>query len=474
MLVHNRGIIKHNIKLIWLVARVFDLLSILGAAFVAYYLRFEQFSIASNHSFYWFSILSAIMIAALAFPFFNLYQSWRGRSWAAHIWSVFLACLMVMLVIALGFVAYRVSEDYSRLWFFYWFILSFFFIVSFRFVTYLCLMWLRRQGYNHRNVLIVGAGHLGRSILENIQHSEWIGYDVLGFMDDNQAFSGQKLEGIPIYTDLDNIENYIDDNNIEEVWIALPLRAEKRMKQLMGYLQQTTVNIKLIPDLFGLELLNHSITKIATVPVIDLSVSPMYGWKRVMKFWEDLILGILIFVLIFPLLVLIAVAIRLSSPGPVIFKQKRHGWDGKKINVYKFRTMFHQPKIKDKVVQAKKGDSRITPLGRFLRKTSLDELPQFYNVLQGRMSIVGPRPHAVEHNEFYKCHINRYMLRHKVKPGITGWAQINGYRGETSTLDKMEKRIEYDLYYIQNWSLLLDLKIIMLTVFKGFVDKNAY
>ena len=200
----------------------------------------------------------------------------------------------------------------------------------------------------------------------------------------------------------------------------------------------------------------------------------MEGVNRFIKAAEDRILATLILVAISPLMLFIALGVKLSSPGPVLFKQKRHGWDGKPIKVYKFRTMRVHEEEEGKITQARRSDPRVTPFGAFLRRTSLDELPQFFNVLQGRMSIVGPRPHAVEHNEFYKEQVEAYMQRHRVKPGITGWAQINGWRGETDTLEKMRKRVEYDLYYIENWSLWFDLKIIFLTLFKGFVNKNAY
>jgi putative colanic acid biosynthesis UDP-glucose lipid carrier transferase len=200
----------------------------------------------------------------------------------------------------------------------------------------------------------------------------------------------------------------------------------------------------------------------------------MVGINRVIKALEDRILGFTILVLVSPLIVAITIAIKLTSKGPVFFKQMRHGWDGKPIKVYKFRTMMEHVAEDGRVVQASRKDSRVTKFGAFLRRTSLDELPQFWNVLQGRMSIVGPRPHALQHNEEYKDQIDLYMLRHKVKPGITGWAQIHGWRGETDTLDKMKKRVEYDLYYIENWSLWLDIKIIFLTLFSGFIHKNAY
>ena len=236
----------------------------------------------------------------------------------------------------------------------------------------------------------------------------------------------------------------------------------------------STANIRLVPDLFALKLINHGISEVVGIPMLDLSVSPITGDVRLVKALQDRVLGALILLLISPVMLAIALAIKFTSPGPVLYRQCRHGWNGEEIWVYKFRSMVVHAEQNGQVTQAQKSDARITPLGAFLRRTSLDELPQFINVLQGRMSIVGPRPHAVVHNEHYKELVPHYMLRHKVKPGITGWAQINGFRGETDTLDKMEKRVEYDLHYIENLSLALDLKIIVATVFKGFVHKNAY
>ena len=208
--------------------------------------------------------------------------------------------------------------------------------------------------------------------------------------------------------------------------------------------------------------------------VLDLNASPMVGINRLVKAIEDRVLALFILLLVSPLMALIAIGVKVSSSGPVIFKQKRHGCDGKAINIYKFRTMVVHCEDDGNVTQARKCDYRVTKFGAFLRRTSLDELPQFVNVLQGKMSIVGPRPHAIAHNEHYKDQIEAYMLRHKVKPGITGWAQVNGLRGETDTLDKMKKRVEYDLYYIEHWSLWFDLAIIFRTLYTGFTDKNAY
>jgi putative colanic acid biosynthesis UDP-glucose lipid carrier transferase len=239
-------------------------------------------------------------------------------------------------------------------------------------------------------------------------------------------------------------------------------------------LRHHTISIRFVLDIFGLDLLSHSISDLAGFPMLNLNASPMVGVNRMVKALEDRIIAFFILIFISPILLGIAISVKLTSKGPVLFKQLRHGWDGRIIKVYKFRTMYVHQETHGKVTQATQNDKRITRLGKFLRRTSLDELPQFFNVLQGRMSIVGPRPHAIEHNEFYKDSIKAYMQRHKVKPGITGWAQVNGWRGETDHLGKMEKRVEYDLFYIENWSLGLDLKIIFLTIFQGFFHKNAY
>ncbi|MFB8831522.1 exopolysaccharide biosynthesis polyprenyl glycosylphosphotransferase [Azotobacter sp. CWF10] len=232
--------------------------------------------------------------------------------------------------------------------------------------------------------------------------------------------------------------------------------------------------MRFIPEWGDIRLLNHRVSHIAGLYTLDLSCSPMDGPARLFKRLEDLLLGIPIMLLVLPLAVAIGLAVKLTSRGPMLFKQYRTGINGKRFKVYKFRTMVVHREAEGEVTQATRDDARVTLLGAFLRRTSLDELPQFFNVLQGRMSIVGPRPHALAHNEYYKDLVESYMQRHKVKPGITGWAQVSGYRGETDVLEKMQKRVECDLWYIDNWSLWLDLKIIGLTLYKGFVDKNAY
>jgi len=257
---------------------------------------------------------------------------------------------------------------------------------------------------------------------------------------------------------------------VHEVWLCLPLNQGEAIKSVMYALRHQTVDVRYIPDLGDLPLLNHRISNIGGLYTLDISRSPMEGPARIVKRLEDLVLGAIISVLMLPVCALIALAIKLTSKGPVIFKQYRMGINGRRFKVYKFRSMEVHEEGSGQVTQAHFGDPRITKLGAFLRRTSLDELPQFYNVLQGRMSIVGPRPHALAHNEHYKDMVESYMQRHKVKPGITGWAQVNGLRGETDTLDKMERRVQHDLWYIDNWSLWLDIKIIVMTVWKGFFN----
>ncbi|HBL9150388.1 TPA: undecaprenyl-phosphate glucose phosphotransferase, partial [Escherichia coli] len=245
-----------------------------------------------------------------------------------------------------------------------------------------------------------------------------------------------------------------------------------KMKELIKALTDTTCSVILIPDVFTFNILQSRTEEVNGIPVVPIFETPLNGINMVLKRLEDIILSVVILTLISPILIIISLCVKLTSPGPIIFKQTRYGMDGKPIKVWKFRTMVVMEN--DNVTQATKNDVRVTKVGRFLRRTSLDELPQFFNVLFGGMSIVGPRPHAVIHNEQYRSLIEGYMLRHKVKPGITGWAQINGWRGETDTLEKMEKRVEYDLEYIREWSIWLDIRIIFLTIFKGFIGKAAY
>jgi len=456
-------------------ARITDLISVFVSGLFAYFLRFEQFpdlSIIPNN--YYSIIIVSSVLSVLIFPLFNLYDSWRGKSLFNQIRSVFFAWGGVLVGIIILLFLLKSSEDFSRSWFIYWYVTGAFFILAIRLISYLSLRWIRSKGLNYRSVVIIGAGDLGKEVLQRITQSGWTGFKVIAIFDDNETLKGGNIYGVPVKTGPDDMMAFVEDHNVDEVWLALPLNAEERMQGLVHQLSSTSANVRLIPDIFGLSILNHGFTEIAGMPVVDLCTSPMVGFSRFIKAVEDKVLAAIILILISPVMLTIAISIKLTSKGPVLFKQKRHGWDGRIIKVYKFRSMKAHKEFDGSVTQAIRKDPRITRLGTFLRRTSLDELPQFYNVLQGRMSIVGPRPHAVAHNEHYKEVVDQYMLRHRVKPGITGWAQVNGWRGETDTVEKMQKRVEYDLFYIENWSLWFDLKIILLTVFKGFINKNAY
>jgi putative colanic acid biosynthesis UDP-glucose lipid carrier transferase len=299
-----------------------------------------------------------------------------------------------------------------------------------------------------------------------------MGLRLIGFYDDRPQ-QMELGERVPVKGDRLALIEAARSGQIDKVYLTLPLSREPLLNELIRELSDTTVSVYLIPDLFMFDLLHarsESINGLATISIFD---TPMDGPNAVLKRIEDVVLASLILLLIAVPMLFIAVAVKLTSRGPVLFRQTRYGMDGRPIRVWKFRSMTV---MEDgaAVTQASRNDCRITPLGAFLRRTSLDELPQFFNVLLGDMSVVGPRPHAVAHNEQYRRQVSRYMLRHKVKPGITGWAQVNGWRGETDTLEKMQKRIEFDLDYIENWSVWWDLKIVLLTLFKGFVHRNAY
>ncbi|MFK5854819.1 MAG: undecaprenyl-phosphate glucose phosphotransferase [Bacteroidota bacterium] len=472
-IVFGKSVFKSYSGFFNIFSRVFDPLVVVLAAISAYGARFSFDNLeipAHYHPLILFSVLCVVIV----FPAFNMYSSWRGQSLARQTKAIILAWLSVVLFMIVILFGLKMSADISRLWLAWWMGLGLVFLLAFRMIIFGFLKYRRTKGKNYRQIVVAGAGELGERLIVQTQASPWAGFKIIALFDDNEMHHGISVHGHKVLGDLSAIATYVDQHKIDEVWIALPLRAEQRVKDLLYSLRHQTVNIKLIPDIFGFSLLNHSMTEVVGLPAVNLSDTPMGGSNSLIKAIEDRLLGLLICLLITPLILLIAIVIKMTSEGPVIFKQKRHGWDGRIIKVYKFRTMKVHSELDGEITQACKGDNRITPLGAFLRRTSLDELPQFFNVLQGRMSIVGPRPHAVEHNEHYKEQVNQYMLRHMVKPGITGWAQVNGFRGETDTLDKMKKRVEYDLFYIENWSLLFDLKIIFLTIFKGFIHKNAY
>jgi putative colanic acid biosynthesis UDP-glucose lipid carrier transferase len=423
--------------------------------------------------------LATFGLTVTVFQTANLHQPWRGANLAGLVRRVFLSWIAVISILAvLGYVT-KTSIFFSRKVVLTWMMAAPGALVVLRLALYLGLRWLRRQGRNSRVVVIAGAGDLGRRLAKNVVDTPWLGMRLSGFFDDHLQgdleipVRGKGLRTYQILGNLDDMVAHARSNRVDMIYLALPLRAEERLRQVVDALQDTTSSVYFVPDVFTFSLLTAGFTDLRGIPLISLWETPFFGTNGWVKRVEDLVLSSLILLAVSPLMLLISLGVKLTSAGPVIFKQRRYGLDGHEIVVYKFRTM----KVCEdgaQVPQATHNDHRVTALGRFLRRSSLDELPQFVNVLQGTMSIVGPRPHAVAHNEYYRRLIPGYMLRHKVRPGLTGWAQVNGWRGETETLDKMEKRVEFDLDYLRRWSLGFDLKIIWLTFWRSLTNIQAY
>ena len=322
-----------------------------------------------------------------------------------------------------------------------------------------------------RPAVIVGAGPLAAKVARALAADR--GVHLIGFFEDRVDDRVDGDASRKVLGNLKDVAACVTQRGVRDVYITLPLGSQPRIVELLEQLQDTTASLFFVPDVFGISIIQGRLSDMNGVPVVGLCETPFTGTNELAKRVSDVVLASLILLLISPLMIAIAIGVRLSSPGPIIFRQRRNGLDGSEIVIYKFRSMTSQENG-DVVPQARKHDPRITPFGRMLRRASLDELPQFINVLQGRMSIVGPRPHAVAHNEEYRQVIRAYMVRHKVKPGITGWAQVNGHRGETDTVEKMKARVEYDLEYLRNWSIALDLQIIVRTIGLVFSDRHAY
>jgi putative colanic acid biosynthesis UDP-glucose lipid carrier transferase len=331
---------------------------------------------------------------------------------------------------------------------------------------------LNMQGPKQR-AIIVGMNDQGLALAEKLNTSKYLQIALCGFVDSR---SPGRLNALPAQTllgRLDEIANVVRDYRIQLIYLSLPMASQPRILHVLDALKDTTSSIYFVPDMFVTDLIQGKTGSVQGMPVISVCETPFKGLDGIVKRMSDVVFSLLILTLILPLLLLLSFAVKWTSTGPVIFKQRRYGLDGEEIVVYKFRSMS-VTEDGGRIAQATKNDPRITPLGAFLRRTSLDELPQFFNVLQGRMSIVGPRPHAIAHNELYRKLIKGYMVRHKVKPGITGWAQVNGFRGETDTLQKMQGRIDCDLDYLRNWSLRLDTRIILKTIRLVLKDQAAY
>ena len=453
-----------NASLISMVQRFSDIVLIFASLYAICLLNNVDFEIR-----YLLFSLIVLVIFQMVGGITDFYRSWRGVKISAEL-KLILKNWFLSYVLALGIISLFHDFDLNIRVAAIWFI-----VVTIGFVLCRSLIRvgagiLRRLGYNTRRVAVVGSLPAGINLLKSFAEEPWMGFIVLGYYNSEPLTS---VSDINFCGNFDKLIIDARDGKIDRIYIAMNMQEEAKIKKIVQQLTDTTCSVLLIPDIFTFNILQARTEEINGVPVVPLFDTPLSGINMIFKRLEDIIVSTVILLLISPVLLIISVAVKFSSPGPVLFRQLRYGMDGKPIRVWKFRSM-RVMENDENVVQATKNDIRVTKVGKFLRSTSLDELPQFFNVLCGQMSVVGPRPHAVAHNEQYRALIQGYMLRHKVKPGITGLAQINGWRGETDTLEKMEKRIEYDLLYIRGWSIWLDLKIIFLTVFKGFINKSAY
>ncbi|MBK5002878.1 undecaprenyl-phosphate glucose phosphotransferase [Pseudomonas sp. S31] len=437
---------------------IMDMLIVFAAGVFSYFYRFGTPEPTGRYS---FALTTTAIVVVLCLAIGGAYGSQRGHSFRRQLSFLVASWASAAgILLSLSFFL-KVSEDYSRIWFSTMLVVGGAACILLRLSVYLILRKIRSSGMNLKSVLLVHSNDDSSFQLNTENDLREDGFSLASTL---------KIDSVSEWTA--TLVNKVDEEKIHEVWISLPLSRGGDVSSIMYALRHHTVAVRFIPELRDIPLLNHRVSHIAGLYSLDLSCSPMDSPARLIKRAEDLFIGGIISLIIIPICILIAIAIRTTSPGPILFKQHRTGFNGKKFKVYKFRSM-HVHK-EDGVTQASRNDARITKVGAFLRRTSLDELPQFFNVLQGRMSIVGPRPHALSHNEYYKDLVESYMQRHKVKPGITGWAQVSGFRGETDTLEKMQKRVEHDLWYIDNWSLWLDLKIIFQTFAKGFIHKNAF
>ena len=459
---------KHA-ALLDIVLRVSDVLVITAIALAVYRIQFGDFDLELAYT---SGLIRTVLLALVVFPAAGLYRSWRGESSQLEIGRLWLAWASVMVVQLLIAWALKTTDQYSRVVAATWFVSAGAVLTLDRIALRWVLGYIRTRGVDSRRILLVGATQAGQRIVAAARGSAWMGLDVLGYI--GTPYDQVEITGVERLGDLSELAFRISEQAPDQIWIALPMRAEETIQKVLQLTLDTAITIRLVPDFFGYELINHHATALAGVPVITLRSSRAEGHAGLAKAIEDRAIALLLLMLLAPIMCFIALGVRLSSKGPVLFRQKRHGLGGKEFDVLKFRSMRIHSEVIGEVTQAKRGDSRITPFGKFLRATSLDELPQLVNVLRGDMSIVGPRPHAVEHNHHFSERLRGYMQRHGMKPGMTGLAQIKGFRGETDTLEKMARRIECDISYIEHWSIWLDMKIIASTPFILMKGKNAY
>jgi len=456
--------VKQYRSLFLLTKRLTDI--VLPSVFL--YLSVTVYGVSWNDSYALLGLLAGFVFA-IANQFYGTYENWRGRSITESIALVFKSWgSTLLLLMVLGFML-KQTEDYSRITIALWSAITFFSMSGVRYLSRQMLRFFFKKGWATKKIAIAGGGNVGRHLITLFTSNPCFGYRITGIYDDNASLQATEIEGIPVLGNLRQACTDAQQAMFDELYLCLPLDAEKNIAAVLDRLSQTTTVVKYVPDLFAFDLLHAKIIDLKGVPVISVYDSPMsYPLFRIVKRIEDVVIASLILVLIWPVMLLLAIGVKLSSPGPVFYRQTRVGWNGKPFTILKFRSMPIDLE-KNNVIWGNAETKISTKFGQFIRATSLDELPQFINVLLGDMSIVGPRPERDIFIDKITGEIPRYMQRHMVKAGITGWAQINGLRGDTS----LKKRVEYDLYYITYWSFWFDMKIIFRTALKGWIADTA-
>ena len=438
-----------------------------------YSAAYETYTAAGVHGLpdhYTKVILIAAVLAVLLFPLFSVYRVWRGYSTLTEIKYLTMSWLMTGLLLAGLAFATKSGADFSRSWMGLWFVSTWVLLIGSRVLLRIVLRWLRSSGFNHRHIVIVGTGEQAAVVADRLRRSTWFGLDISALFGTCSEQLPSWLKDKKIISDVTELRQYVDQGGVDQIWISLPHSEEDTIRKVISALDGSAAEIRYVPDIFEYQLMHYSLSEIGGVPVVNISYSAIDGMNEVVKTVEDYVLALALLVIASPVILLIAIGVKTSSHGPILYRQRRVGWNGKEFTMRKFRSMLVEAEKESGPVWASKVDNRATRLGSFLRKTSLDELPQLFNVLQGKMSLIGPRPERPMFVEKYKDEVPHYMKKHLVKAGLTGWAQVHGWRGNAC----LHTRIEHDLYYIENWSLWLDIKIIIMTVFRGLVHKNAY
>ena len=467
----KRGLVRENPLSTMLIYSATDVAAVIIGSVISYYFRFNTIILKEQ---YLQATVLAVVFTVLIFFTSKIYRSWRTAPILKIIINSAVSLSKVFLMLILVAYVTKTSDSYSRQWLIVWFVVSLFLLSINRSLIYSLLRYLRRRGWNIRRIILIGDGEAIKKLVNRLREAPWLGIDIK-YIIDIDGNKEEKYRVIDTNSEIDGLSKLIHENKIDELWLALAPDEKIKLRKLFYEIRHEIVALRWLPNLENFNQFSNSLPKLYGIPVIDLEVNRITGFNSFVKLVEDYILATIFLIVAAPCMVLIAAAIKAQGQGPVIFKQLRHGWNGEEIEVWKFRSMRHADGEKTEPYrQASKNDYRITKLGKIIRATSLDELPQLINVLQGKMSIVGPRPHPVELNKSYMEEIDKYMHRHKVKPGITGLAQVRGWRGETKKIEDMKKRIESDLEYIDTWSLWLDIKILARTIVAVITAKNAY